>query len=86
MAANILFAKHLGAEGAFPGNTILLGDLNINSKAAKAIYGTTNVVSSDDGWCPASANINLPLTAEVTTLDQVVLGYSDHSPIVFTIA
>ncbi|MCX6598035.1 MAG: hypothetical protein NTV70_16890 [Acidobacteria bacterium] len=86
VAANILFAKHLGAEGAFPDNTILLGDLNINAKAAQAIYHTTNVVSSDDGWCHAIANTSLPLTAEVTTLDQTALGYSDHSPIVFTIA
>lgn len=86
VAANILFAKHLRAEGAFPDHTILLGDLNINAKAAQAIYHTTNVVSSSDGWCHAIANTNLPLTAEVTDLDQGALGYSDHSPIVFTIA
>jgi hypothetical protein len=86
VAANILFAKHLGATGAFPDDTILVGDLNINNKAAKAIYSTNNVITSHDGWCHAIANANLPLTAEVTQLVEDDLGQSDHSPIVFTIA
>jgi hypothetical protein len=85
VAANILFAKHLGATGAFPDDTILVGDLNINNKAAKAIYSTTNVITSQDGWCHAIANANLPLTSEVTQLVEGDLGQSDHSPIVFTI-
>jgi hypothetical protein len=85
VAANILFAKHIRADATFPANTILVGDLNINNKAAQAIYHTTNVISSADGWCHAIAHTSLPLTAEVTTLDQTALGYSDHAPIVFTI-
>jgi hypothetical protein len=82
--ANILFSRYIGAETKFPDNTILLGDLNINEKAVKKIYSTANVITSHDGWCHAIADSSLPLTTEVTTLDESVLGHSDHAPIVFT--
>lgn len=85
VAANILFAMHLGITAAFPVDTILVGDLNISAAAVADIYKTTNVLSSADGWCHAIAHPSLPLTLVSSTLDQTALGYSDHAPIVFTI-
>ena len=87
VAASIRFSKHLGISADFPGNTLLVGDLNIKSDAVKSIYKTDNVLSSADGWCHAIAGSMLPLTAEVTNLSTLAgaLGDSDHSPIVFTL-
>ena len=84
VAANILFSKFLGITAAFPANTILVGDLNISAAAVREIYKTANFITSQDGLCHAIADPSLPLTSEVTTLDQTQLGESDHDPIVFT--
>jgi hypothetical protein len=84
VAANILFSKFLGITAAFPGNTILVGDLNISAGGVREIYKTANFITSNDGLCHAIADPSLPLTSEVTTLDQFALGVSDHAPIVFT--
>jgi hypothetical protein len=84
VAGNILFSKFLGITAAFPANTILLGDLNISAAAVREIYKTANFITSHDGLCHAIADPSMPLTPEVTTLDQFALGVSDHAPIVFT--
>lgn len=86
VAANILFAKHLGVDTQFPTNTILLGDLNITRTAVEDIYKTSNVLSSSDGWCHVIAHSGVTLTQRTNTLDQTALGYSDHAPIVCDVA
>jgi hypothetical protein len=87
IAANILFAKHLGVPTTgFPDNVILVGDLNISSAAVEKIYDTDNILTSNpDGWCHAVAGKSPTLTLVSDTLDQLRLGYSDHAPVVFTI-
>jgi hypothetical protein len=85
VAANALFAKHLGVAGQFPANTILLGDLNITDTAVAAIYKTNNILSSSDGWCHVVAPPGLALNLVTNDLDQTALGYSDHAPIVFDV-
>jgi hypothetical protein len=82
VAANIVFAKHLGVDTQFPTNTILLGDLNITRTAVEDIYKTSNVLSSADGWCHIIAHSGVTLNQITNALDQTALGYSDHAPIV----
>jgi hypothetical protein len=97
LIVSIFFAKYLGINGAFPAQTLIMGDLNIDSVAVQAIYQTTNILSSLDGWCHVIAPMGVPLTQRFANEFTAALpdyrcnqpGYglmvSDHAPIVFDI-
>lgn len=100
LVVNILFANYLGIDAAFPADTLLLGDLNINATAAKKIYKTDNVLSSLDGWCHAIAPATDDLAqqfagdfvrsgSDYKTAGALAAIYpklvSDHAPVIFDI-
>ena len=91
--ANILFAEYLDIKAAFPSNTLLVGDLNIDNVAVQHIYHTTNVISSLDGWCHVVAPEGLALAQQFVgdfvyaggRFPCQVLGIdmdSDHAPVI----
>jgi len=91
--ANILFAEYIGVTNAFPANTLLVGDLNIDNTAVQYIYKTARVVSSLDGWCHVIAPGNVALAQRFAgdfsqlggKYDCNVVGYdmdSDHAPVI----
>jgi hypothetical protein len=91
--ANILFAEYIGTTNAFPANTLLVGDLNIDSIAAQHIYKTASIVSSLDGWCHVIAPGNVAIQQQFAgdfakaggKYKCNVAGYdmdSDHAPVI----
>lgn len=97
LIVNIMFAKYLGITAAFPANTLLIGDLNIDNTAVQEIYHTDNVLSSLDGWChviaPAGVNLQQQFSGEFIkagdnyncNVGGFNLMVSDHAPVVFDI-
>lgn len=75
---NWLFAKHLGS---LPAKSLLVGDLNMDWVAVKAIYGVSPAVSSVGKWCHAVPGSGVNIT-EIEALPYVA-SMGDHAPIVF---